>query len=220
MIAENLSKIKKTIPDSVLLVAVSKTKPLALLEEAYQAGQRHFGENKALEMRDKAEALPKDISWHFIGHLQRNKVKYIIPSVALIHSIDSLRLLQEVNKEAKKKDRKIDCLLQFHIAEEQTKFGFNYQEVKQLLQSADYKELHNVNIVGVMGMATFTENTNQVRREFKELKTIFDKLKENFFTENKDFTHISMGMSNDYLIAIEEGATIVRVGSSIFGKRE
>ena len=219
MIAENLSKIKKTIPDSVLLVAVSKTKPLALLEEAYQAGQRHFGENKALEMRDKAEALPKDISWHFIGHLQRNKVKYIIPSVALIHSIDSLRLLQEVNKEAKKKDRKIDCLLQFHIAEEQTKFGFNYQEVKQLLQSADYKELHNVNIVGVMGMATFTENTNQVRREFKELKTIFDKLKENFFTENKDFKHISMGMSNDYLIAIEEGATIVRVGNSIFGKR-
>ncbi len=220
MIAENLSTIKKTMPESVLLVAVSKTKPIELLKEAYQAGQRHFGENKALEMKDKAEVLPKDISWHFIGHLQRNKVKYIIPSVALIHSIDSLRLLQAVNKEAKKKNRVVDCLLQFHIAEEQTKFGLNYQEAEHLLQSEDYQELQNIRIVGVMGMATFTEDTQQVRREFKELKKIYENLKGSHFAGNTSFKHISMGMSNDYLIAIEEGATIVRVGSSIFGKRK
>ena len=219
MIKENLSKIKATLPKSVTLVAVSKTKPVSDLQEAYDAGQRIFGENHALEMRDKHEALPKDIQWHFIGHLQTNQIKYIIPFVTLIHSIDSANLLEAVNKEAKKHDRVVDCLLQFHIAQEQTKFGLDMEEAKQLLDSEDFKAMENIRICGVMGMATFTEDMNEVRKEFKHLKEIFGTLKNEYFANQSQFKEISMGMSDDYPIAVEEGATLVRVGSKIFGAR-
>lgn len=219
MIAENLSLVLKELPEHVQLVAVSKTKPPSFIIEAYDAGERHFGENKALEMRDKSLELAEDIKWHFIGHLQRNKVKYIIPSVHLIHSVDSFRLLQEINKEAIKKDRVVNCLLQFHIAKETSKFGFSIEEANQVLTSEEFLLLKNVNIVGVMGMATFSEDKNLVRSEFKILKTVFEELKSTVFSEKSDFKEISMGMSGDYLLAIEEGATIVRVGSSIFGSR-
>ena len=219
MIKENLEKIRATLPKSVTLVAVSKTKPVSDLQEAYDAGQRIFGENHALEMRDKHEALPKDIQWHFIGHLQTNKIKYIIPFVTLIHSIDSANLLEAVNKEAKKHDRVVDCLLQFHIAQEQTKFGLDMEEAKQLLGSEDFKAMENVRICGVMGMATFTEDMDEVRKEFKHLKEIFGTLKNEYFANQPQFKEISMGMSDDYPIAVEEGATLVRVGSKIFGAR-
>ena len=219
MIKENLEKIRATLPKSVTLVAVSKTKPVSDLQEAYDAGQRIFGENHALEMRDKHEALPKDIQWHFIGHLQTNKIKYIIPFVTLIHSIDSANLLEAVNKEAKKHDRVVDCLLQFHIAQEQTKFGLDMEEAKQLLGSEDFKAMENIRICGVMGLATFTEDMNEVRKEFKHLKEIFGTLKNEYFANQSQFKEISMGMSDDYPIAVEEGATLVRVGSKIFGAR-
>ena len=219
MIKENLLQIKSTLPDTVTLVAVSKTKPVCDLQEAYDAGQRIFGENHALEMRDKHEVLPKDIQWHFIGHLQTNKIKYIIPYVTLIHSIDSANLLEAVDKEAKKHDRVVDCLLQFHIATEETKFGLDLDEARQLLNSEDFKMMHNVRICGVMGMATFTDNQEQIHQEFKHLKTIFNTLNEEFFSGQPQFKEISMGMSDDYPIAIEEGATLVRVGSKIFGAR-
>ena len=219
MIKENLEKIRATLPKSVTLVAVSKTKPVSDLQEAYDAGQRIFGENHALEMRDKHEALPKDIQWHFIGHLQTNKIKYIIPFVTLIHSIDSANLLEAVNKEAKKHDRVVDCLLQFHIAQEQTKFGLDMEEAKQLLGSEDFKAMENIRICGVMGMATFTEDMDEVRKEFKHLKEIFGTLKNEYFANQSQFKEISMGMSDDYPIAVEEGATLVRVGSKIFGAR-
>ena len=219
MIQENLNIVRATVPSNVTLIAVSKTKPIPDLQEAYDAGQRVFGENKALEMRDKYQELPKDIHWHFIGHLQTNKIKYIAPFVTLIHSIDSASLLEAVNKEAAKKERVIDCLLQFHIAQEETKFGLDLEEAKSLLESESYKNLKNIRICGVMGMATFTDDTNQVRNEFKSLKKIFDYLKENYFKDDAAFKEISMGMSDDYPIAIEEGATMVRVGSKIFGAR-
>lgn len=219
MIKENLDIIRATVPSDVTLIAVSKTKPVSDLQEAYDAGQRIFGENKALEMRDKHQALPDDVQWHFIGHLQTNKIKYIAPFVTLIHAIDSLSLLEAVNKEAVKNNRVIDCLLQFHIAQEDTKFGLDIEEAKALLESDSFKDLKNINICGVMGMATFTDNTAQVRKEFKTLKNIFDSLKENYFKDNVAFKEISMGMSDDYTIAIEEGATMVRVGSKIFGLR-
>ena len=219
MIKENLDIIRATVPSDVTLIAVSKTKPVSDLQEAYDAGQRIFGENKALEMRDKHQSLPSDIQWHFIGHLQTNKIKYIAPFVTLIHAIDSLSLLEAVNKEAVKNNRVIDCLLQFHIAQEDTKFGLDIEEAKALLESDSFKDLKNINICGVMGMATFTDNTVQVRNEFKTLKNIFDSLKENYFKDNVAFKEISMGMSDDYTIAIEEGATMVRVGSKIFGLR-
>lgn len=219
MIQENLNIVRATIPSNVTLIAVSKTKPVSDLQEAYDAGQRIFGENKALEMRDKHQELPEDIQWHFIGHLQTNKIKYIAPFVTLIHSIDSISLLEAVNKEALKNNRIINCLLQFHIAQEDTKFGLDMDEAKSLLESENYKNLKNINIVGVMGMATFTDDALQVRNEFKVLKNIFDTLKENYFKENESFKEISMGMSDDYPIAIEEGATMVRVGSKIFGAR-
>ena len=215
MIKENLEKVRATLPKSVTLVAVSKTKPVSDLQEAYDAGQRIFGENHALEMRDKHEVLPTDIQWHFIGHLQTNKIKYIIPFVTLIHSIDSANLLEAVNKEAKKHDRVVDCLLQFHIAQEETKFGLDLDEARQLLESDEFKQMDNVRICGVMGMATFTE----VRKEFKHLKEIFDTLKAKYFAGQPQFKEISMGMSDDYPIAVEEGATLVRVGSKIFGAR-
>lgn len=219
MIQENLNIVRATVPSNVTLIAVSKTKPVSDLQEAYDAGQRIFGENKALEMRDKHQVLPDDIQWHFIGHLQTNKIKYIAPFVTLIHAIDSLSLLEAVNKEAVKNNRVIDCLLQFHIAQEDTKFGLDMEEAKTLLESDSFKDLKNVNIVGVMGMATFTDDSAQVRTEFKNLKNIFDTLKENYFADKDSFKEISMGMSDDYPIAIEEGATMVRVGSKIFGAR-
>lgn len=219
MIQENLNKIRKTIPLNVTLVAVSKTKPVTDLQEAYDAGQRIFGENKALEMRDKHQQLPKDIQWHFIGHLQTNKIKYIAPFVTLIHSIDSASLLEAVNKEAAKNNRIIDCLLQFHIAQEETKFGLDMKEATTLLESESFKNLKNINICGVMGMATFTDDNEQIRNEFKTLKNIFNTLKDSYFKDSEAFKEISMGMSDDYPIAIEEGATLVRVGSKIFGVR-
>ena len=219
MIKENLEKIKATIPQGVTLVAVSKTKPVSDLQEAYDAGQRAFGENYPQEMRDKHEVLPQDIQWHFIGHLQTNKIKYIIPFVTLIHSIDTANLLEAVNKEAKKHDRVVDCLLQFHIAQEQTKFGLDLEEARQLLDSEAFKAMENVRICGVMGMATFTEDEGEIRKEFQHLKAIFDTLKQDYFADQPQFKEISMGMSEDYLIAIEEGATLVRVGSKIFGAR-
>lgn len=219
MIKENFNIVKATVPSNVTLIAVSKTKPVSDLQEAYDAGQRIFGENKALEMRDKHQVLPADIQWHFIGHLQTNKIKYIAPFVTLIHAIDSLPLLEAVNKEAAKNNRVIDCLLQFHIAKEETKFGLDIEEAKSLLESESFKNLKNINICGVMGMATFTDNAAQVRNEFKNLKNIFETLKENYFKEKVSFKEISMGMSDDYPIAIEEGATMVRVGSKIFGAR-
>lgn len=219
MIRENLEKIRATVPEGVTLVAVSKTKPVSDVQEAYDAGQRVFGENHALEMRDKHEALPKDIQWHFIGHLQTNKIKYIIPFVTLIHSIDTANLLEAVNKEARKHDRVVDCLLQFHIAQEETKFGLALDETKQLLESESFKQMKNIRICGVMGMATFTDDEVEIRKEFKHLKTIFDTLKKEYFADQPQFKEISMGMSDDYPIAIEEGATLVRVGSKIFGPR-
>lgn len=218
MIKENLNVVRATLPDNVTLIAVSKTKPVEDLQEAYDAGQRIFGENKALEMRDKHQVLPDDIKWHFIGHLQTNKIKYIAPFVTLIHSIDSASLLDAVNKEAAKNNRVIDCLLQFHIAQEDTKFGLDMEEAKNMIESDNFKKMNNVRIVGVMGMATFTDDVNQVRNEFKTLKNIFDTLKDNYFKDDS-FKEISMGMSDDYPIAIEEGATMVRVGSKIFGAR-
>ena len=219
MIKENLNKIKATIPEGVTLVAVSKTKPVSDVQEAYDAGQRVFGENHALEMRDKHEVLPKDIQWHFIGHLQTNKIKYIIPFVTLIHSIDTANLLEAVNKEARKHDRVVDCLLQFHIAQEETKFGLDLSEARQLLGSESFKQMENIRICGVMGMATFTDDEVEIRKEFKHLKEIFETLKKDYFTDQPQFKELSMGMSEDYPIAIEEGATLVRVGSKIFGPR-
>jgi len=219
MIKENLERIKATIPEHVTLVAVSKTKPISDIQEAYDAGHRTFGENYPQELRDKHEALPKDIQWHFIGHLQTNKIKYIIPFVTLIHSIDSANLLEAVNKEAKKHERVADCLLQFHIAQEETKFGLDLEEARQLLESDTFKNMENIRICGVMGMATFTDDEEEVRKEFQHLKAIFDTLKQDYFASQPQFKEISMGMSEDYPIAIEEGATLVRIGSKIFGPR-
>lgn len=219
MIKENLHKIKATIPEGVTLVAVSKTKPVSDIQEAYDTGQRVFGENYPQEMRDKHEVLPHDIQWHFIGHLQTNKIKYIIPFVTLIHSIDTANLLEAVNKEARKHDRVVDCLLQFHIAQEETKFGLDLEEARALLDSEAFKQMENVRICGVMGMGTFTDDMDEVRKEFKHLKSIFDTLKQDYFADQKQFKEISMGMSEDYPIAIEEGATLIRVGSKIFGAR-
>lgn len=201
------------------LVAVSKTKPAWAILELYNKGQRAFGENKVQEMVAKYEQLPKDIEWHFIGHLQTNKVKYIAPFVQCIHSVDSLKLLNEINKQAKKNDRFIDCLMQFHIAEEESKFGLDQSEAAEILDAPELKELENIRITGVMGMATFTENMEQVRKEFKNLKSIFDHLKRAYFPDKEYFKEISMGMSGDYEIAVEEGSTMVRIGTLIFGIR-
>ncbi|SHI93985.1 YggS family pyridoxal phosphate-dependent enzyme [Pseudozobellia thermophila] len=214
-VKENLQEILKTLPDHVTLVAVSKTKPIELLMEAYDSGHRIFGENKVQEMVDKWEQLPKDIEWHMIGHLQRNKVKYMAKFVSLVHGVDSFRLLKEINKRAMDQNRTIDCLLQMHIAEEETKFGLDEQELVNIVQSPEFKSLENINIRGLMGMATFTDDEKQIRREFRQLKSVFDGLK----TELPDIDILSMGMSGDYRIAIEEGSTMVRIGSSIFGAR-
>ena len=225
-IAKNLTEIKSQLPQHVTLVAVSKTKPIADLMEAYNAGQRIFGENKIQEMTDKWEQMPKDIQWHMIGHVQTNKVKFMAEYVSLIHGVDSLKLLQEINKQAKKHNRVIDCLLQIHIAEEETKFGLDELELDEILTRVyeqceakqvqnDKSEFENIRIVGLMGMATFTENQNQIEKEFNHLKTIFDKLK----TQNSELLTLSMGMSGDYQLAILCGSTMVRIGSSIFGTR-
>jgi pyridoxal phosphate enzyme (YggS family) len=218
-IAENIDKIKANLPDDVRLIAVSKTKPAELLMEAYNHGQRAFGENKVQEMVWKQEELPKDIDWHFIGHLQTNKVKQIIPFVHLIHGVDSFKLLKTIDMEAKKANRIIPCMLQFHIAEEESKFGFSMNEAFEMLNSDEYKSLKQVIISGVMGMATYTDDENQIRKEFAFLKTVFEKLKSDYFAEVPDFKEISMGMSGDYLIAVDEGSTMVRIGSTIFGER-
>ena len=220
MIKENLAKINASLADGVRLIAVSKTKPVEDLQEAYDAGQRLFGENKALEMRDKHAVLPEDIEWHFIGHLQTNKIKYIAAYVRMIHSIDSLNLLECVDKEAKKHDRVIDCLLQFHIATEETKFGLDMEEAKAILESPEYAAMEHVRIVGVMGMATNTTDRELVRKEFRTLREYRDRLAETYFKGHPELKEISMGMSHDYDIAMEEGSTMVRVGSTIFGARD
>jgi PLP dependent protein len=219
MIKNALSQIQKDIPHDVILIAVSKTKPISLLQEVYDAGVRHFGENKVQEMTDKWTEMPKDIHWHMIGHLQSNKVKYIAPYVHLIHGVESFKLLEEIDKQAKKNNRIIDCLLQFHIATEETKFGLDLEEASEILSDPSFVALENVNVVGVMGMASFTSDQQQVRQEFRNLHAIFMDLKSQFFTFNKDFSIISMGMSGDYQLAIDEGSTMVRVGSAIFGGR-
>ena len=219
MIEEKIKNIALTLPKEVTLVAVSKTKPNEDILKAYSVGQRIFGENKVQELVNKFEELPKDIEWHMIGHLQTNKVKYIAPFIHLIHSIDSIKLLKEINKEAKKNKRTIKCLLQFHIAQETSKFGFSLDEVKDFLSSEDFIELNNIELCGVMGMATFSEDKELVRDEFQLLHNIFHILKSHYFKFNPTFKEISMGMSDDYELAIEEGSTMVRIGSTIFGGR-
>ncbi len=217
-IANNIAELKNEIPDQVELVAVSKTKPNELILEAYNAGQRIFGENKVQELVRKHEELPNDIQWHMIGHLQRNKVKHIAPFVHLIHGIDSMRLLQEVNKQAAKNHRTIQCLLQVHIAQESTKFGFSIEEVEALLGSNEYAALNNVEVIGLMGMATYTTDEQQVSNEFGSLSRLYQALRIAPFPHTR-LEVLSMGMSGDYSIAIKEGSTMVRVGSKIFGKR-
>jgi PLP dependent protein len=219
-VKENIAFITSTLPQHVTLIAVSKTKPNDLILEAYNAGQREFGENYVQELVDKHEQLPKDIRWHFIGHLQSNKVKYIAPFVHLIHGVDSYSLLKEINKQALKNNRVIDCLLQIYIAKEESKFGLDAFEAEQLLISHEFNELENINIVGLMGMATNTSDEKIIANEFESLNTLFKYLKSTFGNKhNLNLTTISMGMSSDYNIAITHGSTMIRVGSSIFGER-
>lgn len=214
-IKENLASVKESIPERIRLVAVSKTKPITDILEAYTAGHRDFGENKIQEMTQKWESLPKDIKWHMIGHIQRNKVKYMAPFVSLIHGVDSLRLLKEIDKQAKINERTIPCLLQVHIAQEDTKFGFDERELMDLISSGQLDLLTNVKVIGLMGMATFTEDTQQIRNEFKHLKGICERLRPGY----PQIMELSMGMSGDYDIAIDEGSTMIRMGSRIFGSR-
>jgi len=218
-VSENLLTVKNTIPERVALVAVSKTMPAATVVEAYKAGQRLFGENKVQELTNKQPLLPADIKWHFIGHLQSNKVKYMASFVHMIESVDSLKLLAEINRQAEKAGSIINCLLQFHIAEEESKFGLNHEEARQMLCDPMIPHLKNIIIAGVMGMATFTDDMAQVRKEFRQLRQTFEWLKSDFFPTDDRFREISMGMSGDYMVAIEEGSTIVRIGSLIFGER-
>lgn len=218
-ISENVKRIKASLPEGVRLVAVSKFNPVESIEEAYSVGQRLFGESHAQELVPKAQALPKDIKWHFIGHLQTNKVKYIVPYVACIESVDSLKLLKEIDKQAAKCGRVVNCLLQFHVAQEETKFGFTLDECREMLRSPEFEASRNVRIAGVMGMASITDNDAQVEREFREVAGIFATLKQEFFNTNEIFSEISMGMTHDYPIAIKCGATLIRVGSGIFGER-
>ena len=218
-IAENLNEVKRSLPDEVILLAVSKTHHAEKVLEAYRAGQRDFGENKAREMEEKANQLPDDIRWHFIGHLQRNKVKYIAPFVHLIQSVDSHRLLEKIDQEAEKANRTIGILLQVHIAEEETKFGFDRQELLDTLDGLEMEPLKHIQIWGLMGMATLTDDTKQVGREFQTLSSLFKAVKERYFSNNEKFAILSMGMSSDYKTAIEQGSNMVRIGSAIFGKR-
>ena len=219
-IANNLKKVQKTLPANVSLITVSKSKPIEAIAEAYLAGQRAFGENKTQEMAVKYPQLPLNIQWHFVGHLQSNKVKYIASFVHLIHSVDSVRLLEVISKHAKKHNRTIDCLLQFYISQDETKYGFTLDEADEMLQGGRFKQIHNIRLCGVMGMATLTDNSEQIRQEFQMLKRYFDFLKEKYYEEEDYFKEISMGMSDDYLLAVAEGATMVRIGSAVFGKRE
>lgn len=216
-IKENLEKIQATLPAHVNLIAVSKTKPAEMLLEAYEAGQRLFGENYVQDLIGKQPELPADMEFHFIGHLQTNKVKYIAPFIACIQSVDSLKILKEINKQAAKNERVIDCLLEFSIAENDSKFGFNLDEVREMLETP--QSFENIRICGVMGMGSFSDDTNRSRREYKKLKSIFDQLKAEFFASDESFKEISMGMSADYQIAIEEGSTMIRIGTDIFGVR-
>ncbi|MEM0941089.1 MAG: YggS family pyridoxal phosphate-dependent enzyme [Bacteroidota bacterium] len=216
-VVSNLLKIKDSLSKPCTVVAVSKTKPIEDIQQAYNSGHRDFAENKVQELTEKADLLPKDIRWHFIGHLQRNKVKYIVPFIHLIHGVDSPRLLNEINKRAKNENKIIQCLLQVHIAEEDTKFGFNKPELLDMIQQDNFKELENVLIMGLMGMATYTTDQHQIRREFRSLKNLFEELRE---LDNKfKMKTLSMGMSGDYQIALEEGSNMIRIGSAIFGER-
>lgn len=217
-IAENIRLINNELPETVKLIAVTKTKPVAVLQETYDAGFRTFGENKVQEMTEKYNLLPKDIEWHLIGHLQTNKVKYIAPFVSMIHSVDSFKLLKEINKEAKKNNRTIPCLLQLYIATEETKFGLSEEEATEILSSPSLHELNNIKIVGLMGMASNTDNDDQIRSEFRSLKELAQKL-QTYNSNQVELKEISMGMSGDYQIAAEEGSTMIRVGSAIFGGR-
>ena len=217
-IQNNLLQIKSQLPSNITLVAVSKTKPVEDLMKAYNAGQRIFGENKIQEMTEKWQQMPKDIEWHMIGHVQSNKVKYMVPYVKLIHGVDSLKLLKEINRQAVRWRKNINCLLQIHIAEEETKFGLNENELIELLNSDEFKEMTNIKVIGLMGMATFTDNQGQIKKEFQNLKNIFDKLQQ-LETLNLKLETLSMGMSGDYQLAIDCGSTMVRIGSSIFGTR-
>jgi hypothetical protein len=218
-IQSNIQSIRRHIPEHVKLVCVSKFHPESDILEAYRCGERVFGESKVQEMCRKNELLPADIQWHFIGHLQTNKIKYIVPFVSLIHGVDSPKLLMEINKQAAKMGKRVNCLLQIHIAQEDTKFGFSPDELIAFLTENDWTQLQHVEICGLMGMATFTDDKNQVREEFRSLKSLFDNIKSDFFSTTDTFNEISMGMSDDYLLAIEEGSTMVRIGSSIFGQR-
>ena len=219
MIQVNLRNIQDEIPENVLLIAVSKTKPTNIIQAAYEGGQRDFGENKVQELVTKHSELPADIKWHFIGHLQRNKVKYIAEFVHLIHSVDSLKLLQEINKHGKKHNRTIRCLLQFNISQEESKFGLSRKEGKTILNSTEYKSMQHIEICGVMGMASFTQDENQISMEFDSLHNTFLEMKDEFFPDDNQFKEVSMGMSGDYKLAIKKGSTMVRVGSLIFGSR-
>jgi len=220
MIAEQIHRLHAQLPPHVKLIAVSKFHPAECIQEAYEAGQRRFGENHVQEMVQKRDLLPADIEWHFIGHLQTNKVKYIVPFVTLIHGVDSLKLLQTIDKEARKVGRVVPCLLQIHIAHEETKFGFSPDECLEMLASDAWKELTHVRLCGLMGMATFTDDTQEIRREFRALHQLFQECKQQYFAHDEAFTELSMGMSDDYHIAIEEGSTMVRIGTSIFGERD
>lgn len=219
-IADNIKRLKKeTDPIKVTLLAVSKTKPVEEVQEAYDAGQRLFGENMVQELVEKQEHLPKDIQWHLIGHLQTNKIKYIAPFISMIQSVDSLKLLQEINKHAEKNNRVIDCLLQIYIADEETKYGLGFDEAIELLRSEELTTLKHIRIRGLMGIATNTENEKQIKEEFYELKTFFDGIKQSYFRKDKTFDTLSMGMSSDYKLAIEQGSNMIRLGSTIFGSR-
>lgn len=218
-IQANLKEVLADLPSNVRLVAVSKFHPCEAIESAYAVGQRIFGESKVQELQEKQEALPKDIEWHFIGHLQTNKVKYIVPYIALIHAVDSYKLLVEIDKQAAKVGRTISCLLEIHIAQEDSKYGFTMDSCREMLQQENWKELKNVSIAGVMGMATNTDDTNQIRQEFESLHHFFQEIKNTYFAGREEFKEISMGMSHDYLSAVEAGSTLVRVGSHIFGER-
>ena len=219
MIEKELKEIWKELPEGCRLVAISKYHPVEAIQEAYDAGQRIFGENHVQELVEKEAILPKDIQWHLTGHLQTNKVKYIAPFVSLIHAVDTLKLLKEIDKQAKKADRVIDCLLELHIAQEETKWGFSEEELMQMLEEGEWKELQNVHICGLMMMASFTDDTSQIRSEFQLAKQIYDEVKNKYFPHDSYFCELSMGMSHDYTIAIEEGATLVRVGTKILGER-
>ena len=220
MIPENIKQVLSELPEGVRLVAVSKFHPNEAIEEAYNAGQRVFGESKVQEMTAKYESLPKDIEWHFIGHLQTNKIKYIVPYVALIHVVDSYKLLTEINKQAAKAGRMVNCLLQLHIAQEETKFGFSFDECREMLTGDEWKELKNIRICGLMGMATNTDDTSLIKNEFHNIHELFTELKNSVFKGDEYFCELSMGMSHDYPIAIREGSTMIRIGTSIFGERE